>query len=111
MPKRGWRIKSVPMMSKAPSSVIASPRQKAALSFCFRISQVPSATHNGAVLPSKVAFEAVVYEREAVHNPRSQAVKTPASKGKIIDQDLSDRFTRARETKNGNNKNIEKKSR
>src|SRR6266487_5035091 len=99
------------MTSVAPSNVIPSPRQKADVSFCFRISQVPSATQRGAVLPSKVALAAVVYESEAVHNPRSQAVNMPASSGNRIDHDLIDGLALMRSTKNGNNKNIEKKRR
>src|SRR4026207_346321 len=110
-PKRGWKMKSVPIMSAAPSSVIANPRQKAVASFFFRISQVPSATQSGAVFPKRVAFEAVVYESEAVHSPRSQAVNTPASKGKIMDRDLSDEFILARGRKKGSSKKIEKKRR
>lgn len=53
-------MKSVPMIRAAPINVIVSPRQKALVSVCFKISQVPKATHSGAVLPSNVAFDAVV---------------------------------------------------
>src|SRR5688500_11045009 len=99
------------MISAAPRSVMVSPRQKAEESFCFRMSQVPSATQSGAVFPRSVALEAVVNEREVVHNPRSQAVNTPASRGKITDRVRSDGFALIRARKKGNNKNIEKKSR
>src|SRR6266545_8386356 len=104
-------MKSVPMISAAPRSVIASPRQKPEVSLCFRISQVPSATQRGAVFPSKVALAAVVYESDAVHNPRSHAVNIPASSGNKINHDLIDRFVLRRGAKNGNNKNMEKKIR
>ena len=54
IPKRGCRMKSVPMMSTAPSSVIPSPRQNAEERLCLRINQVPSATQSGAVLPGVI---------------------------------------------------------
>src|SRR6185295_11931043 len=99
------------MISAAPRSVIPRPRQKAVESLCFKINQVPRATHKGAVLPNRVAFAAVVYEREAVQSPRSQAVNTPASNGKIMELVLIDRFFWARVTKKGSNRKIEKNRR
>src|SRR5687767_15936244 len=106
MPKRGLRIKSVPMISAAPISVIPSPRQKAVLSCWRRINQVPRATQSGAVLPSRVAFAAVVKDNDDVHNARSHAVNTPAKSGNDIDQDLMEVLLFARGRKKGNNKKM-----
>ena len=92
IPKRGCRMKSVPMINAAPKSAKPSPRQKLLDNLRLKISHVPSATHNGEVLPSKVAFDAVVKEREAVHKPRSQAVNIPAISGKITRRERSDGF-------------------
>ncbi len=99
------------MINAAPNNASTSPRQKAGVNFCFRISQAPKATHSGAVFPSRVAFEAVVYEREAVHSPKSQAVNIPASKGNTMDRDWTDGFVFTRGAKNGSNKNMEKNRR
>src|SRR5512143_3039712 len=99
------------MISAAPSRASTSPRQKAGDNFCLRINQAPNATHSGAVLPSSVALEAVVNESEAVHKPRSQAVKIPAARGNTMDRDLTAGLAFARGAKNGNNKNTEKKRR
>ena len=104
-------MKSVPIMSAAPTSVMESPRQKVFVNFCLRISHAPNATQSGAVFPSKVALAAVVYEREDVHNARSQAVKTPARMGNKIDLVRTAWFCRALDRKNGNNKKIEKNKR
>jgi hypothetical protein len=75
------------------------------------MSQAPNATQSGAVFPSRVALDAVVKERDDIQSPRSHAVNTPASKGKIIDRDLRDEFVFARKRKKGSNKKIEKKRR
>ena len=53
-------LKSVPMINTAPIKAMTRPRQKPAESFCLKISQVPSATQRGEVLPRSVALEAVV---------------------------------------------------
>src|SRR6266540_3858127 len=111
IPKRGCRIKSVPIISAAPSKANASPRQKPPDNFRLRMSQVPNATQSGDVFPSSVALDAVVNEREAVHNPRSQAVNTPASRGTITDREWIKGFVFVRGKKNGNNKKTEKNRR
>jgi hypothetical protein len=56
------------------------------------------------VFPRRVAFAAVVYDREAVHNPRSHAVKTPASIGKTMNRDLSAEDVLVRGRQNGSSK-------
>src|SRR5512133_321170 len=104
-------MKSVPIMRAAPSRAIASPRQKPLDNFRLRISHVPKATQSGEVFPSNVAFAAVVKESEAVHNPKSQAVNTPASRGKITRFERRDGFFWSRGRKNGNKKIIEKNKR
>ena len=96
------------MIKPAPANVIASPRQKAADSFCLRMSHAPNATQSGAVFPSNVAFAAVVYERDVVHSARSQAVKAPAKSGNQIVVALSAELPFTRVMKKGNSINIEK---
>src|SRR5512138_3396488 len=104
-------MKSVPMIKTAPSSASTSPRQKAGVSVCLRISQAPNATHSGAVFPSKVALDTVVKATEAVHKPRSRAVKSPASRGNTMERDWIAGFALVRDTKNGSSENVEKKRR
>ena len=104
-------MKSVPTIRAAPINVIMSPRQNVLDSLCFKRSQVPNATQSGAVLPSSVAFAAVVYESDEVHRARSQAVKTPAKIGKRTDRDRTSELFRMRGIRKGNNKKIEKNKR
>ena len=111
MPKSGCRIKSVLMIKPAPANVIASPRQKVIDNFCLRINHVPNATQSGAVLPSKVAFAAVVYVRDVVHSARSKAVKAPAKSGNQIAEDVIAEFPFMRVMKNGSSINMEKNMR
>src|SRR5688572_28132378 len=104
-------MKSVPMIRTVPSSVMVSPRQNPGVSCCFRISQAPNATQRGAVFPRSVALDAVVKESDDVHKARSQAVKTPASNGNMINREFSAGFFFMRGTKKGSSKKIEKKRR
>ena len=61
----------------------ARPSQKTRFNFSCKINQVPIATHNGAVLPSRVAFAAVVKARDEFQSEKSPAVNIPAKMGKI----------------------------
>src|SRR5687768_8833278 len=69
------------MIRAAPESARMSPSQKVPRSLSLKIRSAATATHNGDVLPSRVAFAAVVNLSDEFQSAKSQAVNKPATMG------------------------------
>src|SRR3972149_8564952 len=82
MPRAGWRKKSLLNTAVAPPKVSANPDQNLAARRPCQNNQAAKATHNGAVLPNRVALAAEVKFTEVFHRAWSMAVMIPPRMGK-----------------------------